>query len=920
MPRKLFAVLLFSFALIFCDSGVEVSAGNIAEFRAYPNSDLPGFDYRTPRNDSSLSGISKSGCISACAEDVQCRAFTYNQKAGWCFLKNGFRSISQFRGAFSGVKQSEAANKPVAGGEFRIMQSFDLPGFDYRSPRNDPSLFNTGVNGCMQACQRDHACKAFTYNRKENWCFLKKGVPKAKRFNIAVSGIKIKSLAVTPKKEISVNSHVEWPPSISEIRETAAEYGGKCEVEKKQIQSFFDTTDVSPNAGSYEVGHLIDIEWKTENSDNKIPLYLMISFDQPVRFSGDGFYPLLPEAQAAFGIEWNKDYTRAIIPLFGSEATLTGQLQVHPLIAEPMNAEWAVVGYLRKCQQEVSKVLGTANYKIRPGQNFEVVLNEPASLVRPERTYISPNGKTKVEVFKSSYRLLDTQTGALIFEGAGTKPNYSPTGRFITIHTDENLNVIDTVDGKPLHKGGDVGWQNKDSYLITGSNGSGIQNIQFSVDESEKVYGSADGCRICRGLASGFSYISLEENIAYVRGQNSVRVFELPSKTAAYESAETSSVPSNAQVQFENTRAISYVNEHISPTKFILPSHEKFLQNTIFSRTLIYYTEGGGLDKWNKLITNSFLKPIEISQNKLNRADDFSENNDLSTIVRSTAWRSSKRSNNGISYRVVAERLSEISVQLMLNQRPQFHRDAGVMTKEYVREKPISEKEITNIINKIYLDVPKSRGAFSSVYSEYGCHADNMKDLVRRFEQVVKYETLGRIIWITHNTCAEGSGAFNAPTLTIFDKDLKDGFQRLNLRESSNNIATECVSIDFCRIKVSLVSEKYIAFWTSESGGIAIYDIMESKVIFKKYNLKYGELIKDVFLLKDQNHLIQINSDNSFYIHRLRDGKQLLEGRIADEEAIVWASSGYYDATPEGAHFVSLKFPGRYGQYSFQQF
>ncbi len=41
---------------------------------------------------------------------------------------------------------------------------------------------------------------------------------------------------------------------------------------------------------------------------------------------------------------------------------------------------------------------------------------------------------------------------------------------------------------------------------------------------------------------------------------------------------------------------------------------------------------------------------------------------------------------------------------------------------------------------------------------------------------------------------------------------------------------------------------------------------------------------------------------------------------ISDDELVLYDQRGYYAATPEGARFVYLKFPGLPGYNSFQQF
>ena len=60
------------------------------------DSDYFGFDLRTERD------ISLDQCSAACIGDAQCRAFTYNTRARWCFLKSDFSVINPFPGAVGG--------------------------------------------------------------------------------------------------------------------------------------------------------------------------------------------------------------------------------------------------------------------------------------------------------------------------------------------------------------------------------------------------------------------------------------------------------------------------------------------------------------------------------------------------------------------------------------------------------------------------------------------------------------------------------------------------------------------------------------------------------------------------------------------------------------------------------------------------
>jgi uncharacterized protein YfaS (alpha-2-macroglobulin family) len=60
------------------------------------DADYPGFDLQT------LKDIDQKACATACVDDQSCKAFTYNTKAKWCFLKSDFGSLAVAPGATAG--------------------------------------------------------------------------------------------------------------------------------------------------------------------------------------------------------------------------------------------------------------------------------------------------------------------------------------------------------------------------------------------------------------------------------------------------------------------------------------------------------------------------------------------------------------------------------------------------------------------------------------------------------------------------------------------------------------------------------------------------------------------------------------------------------------------------------------------------
>ncbi len=77
------------------------------------NGDYFGFDLRTEQN------VSLDQCKTICIDDKGCKAFTYNPKVKWCFLKSDYNQLNAFPGAVAG-KIVEAASEPDLGAPQRL--------------------------------------------------------------------------------------------------------------------------------------------------------------------------------------------------------------------------------------------------------------------------------------------------------------------------------------------------------------------------------------------------------------------------------------------------------------------------------------------------------------------------------------------------------------------------------------------------------------------------------------------------------------------------------------------------------------------------------------------------------------------------------------------------------------------------------
>ena len=81
---------------LFLVLGFSAAYAQQSKVTLLKGTDLPGFDY------SVLDDVDLQQCQTACADDRSCRAFTFNEKAGWCFLKAGSNEEKPFKGATSG--------------------------------------------------------------------------------------------------------------------------------------------------------------------------------------------------------------------------------------------------------------------------------------------------------------------------------------------------------------------------------------------------------------------------------------------------------------------------------------------------------------------------------------------------------------------------------------------------------------------------------------------------------------------------------------------------------------------------------------------------------------------------------------------------------------------------------------------------
>lgn len=856
--------------------------------------DLPGNDYRQQER------TTLAGCRSLCESDNQCEGFTHNTDKNVCFLKNAIGTPQRFAGAVSG-RRRVVASLPVSDTDFAVLPDRDLPGGDYRGGLQDASLRGIDLAACQRACAVDQRCTGFTYNERKQVCFLKDVQPRPEFFAGAVSGLKRQ----TDRDGLSWQGDDSPEAYVERIRRLAAPYGGDCDDDQAHHERLVRATSIAAPRGAVTAGAELALRWSAELAD--APSYLMISAAQPVRFTGSGFYAVLPHAVAPFGIGVNKDQTRAIVALFGPSAERRGTVNIIPLIAGQLDLEWSLVTYQRKCGEELVHTTSLDPITVTTAPRPRFFVDDPFSLEAPEARILSPSGDHLVEIYGGRYRLLNTGTRSTIAERNGTDPQFSPTGRFLAALNDDGFDLVDTIDGEVVGRlgPGDVGWENQDSFVVVGSAGTaGWGAVQVTnTTNTGFAAGGLTSCRICSGRGIEFR-IDLENDVLYGVGRLSGFGQRLTGKRAEFSfEPELRNLGERGAAPVVRPALDAFIKEQSGMAPIVHPEGWDFRGGQKFSHETEAYEPSDDetpADAGHRQLSGE----VQIS---LPNGGPVLFDGPLAIRGASAIPRTLRRNDNQLA------RLKDLGLRFSPWQEPVL-----------VASNADGEEGV-KLAAQIEKSVPSVAGLFKP--REYVSSCGHPPDergrdlLVPEFTNAVRYNLEERTIWLTLFSCTEGTGLFFAGSFQLFDSRDRSGVFSINGDDPSSDAGTVCAGdVGFCSVTARLYDNRYLLIWSVQSRAVMLYDIDEKRVLFKKFDLGRGELLREAHLSVPDWLISQVNSDGSFFVYDIESGKQVLEGRFVDDETVAWTPDLTFDATPEGANYVKLKFPGQEGQFTFEQF
>ncbi len=145
------AIILAAFAFSPTTHAAETSRHVVTT----ENGDYFGFDLRTEQN------VSLDKCEKVCIGDAACRAFTYNPKVKWCFLKSDYNKLNTFNGAIAGKIVDASSNEPDIGAPPALPFLSEQLLADARAAKGNLALEadqeGQGLNGLIAAAHRELA-------------------------------------------------------------------------------------------------------------------------------------------------------------------------------------------------------------------------------------------------------------------------------------------------------------------------------------------------------------------------------------------------------------------------------------------------------------------------------------------------------------------------------------------------------------------------------------------------------------------------------------------------------------------------------------------------------------------------------------------------------------------------------------------
>lgn len=713
---------------------------------------------------------------------------------------------------------------------------------------------------------------------------------------------------------------------------------------------------VRVDAGPSQSGAPITLDWALDWQGCEGARYLVLALPAEARLSGEGFMALGPNEDAPFDIAFGRDRLRAVIPLHLPQGA-AGTLQVVPYRIGEFAIDWAAV----HVPLDRAGAVGAAQVwhgpgamaALRPGVP-RLVVQDRFDTTTPSEVIVSNSGEYRVDVFDGSFRVFDLETGALLLEEDGLLPEFSPTSRFLqTFHAPpggvEFVSDADTEQSAPLfpeftvfdlvageavvseRRGGWAGrgdfvtalhWSPADSFLTVLYEAQG--RIGFQPMFANRPYWHDEfGCGACSAQVEGVAMVDAENAFAALGWMGNRTRLDLlrapdPDAPVFYESEGTAPPPNGLIVAArdaslpggfddwpEGLRKLDLLGDPRPSLETGMNARPKGLvRHARLAPGSAAAALAGGLS-WRGAGSLLIAQAAEANRDTrlVQRLGDMGIEAMAAPVL-------SHATLDHVANRDFETRFDDVAAH---GPNPYYYFDTG----EAARRARLATPEQAEALRTLAMEVMDA-SEFCIVSPAMSADVwtwrdgDTLRQLLHFDCRVgTGYEPEGALFALT---LAPGSAAWEVLATAPFYPSTDDAEIWLDPESHGGRVPVAAQTA----LHVARLSENLLAISGSD-GRLLVVDLRDMGVRHELHGLPAPDRITLVALTRDGRHLVQADAEGRWAVHRLGDGTRVLSGLYIDDEVVAFDAAFNFDATPEAARFVQVRFPGDRRLYTLDQ-
>jgi hypothetical protein len=725
-------------------------------------------------------------------------------------------------------------------------------------------------------------------------------------------------------------------------------------------------------ATSAVTGEATQLEWEVSDQFHGQDAYLVVGLPEAMRFQGDGFIALPPNARAPRSIKSSESATRLIVPLTGSLANSKGSADFLFFERGRKSVAWEIVqlppnGKAHCLETVIAR--GSFSVDVRYGRP-QIVTQDRFAEGPPKSTYLSNDGRFLLLEFANRYQVINKTTGDLLFDHAGTTPRFSHVGRYVTsFDGSHRLEILDVLAQKIVFttsaiEEGDfagvwvVAWMNHDTTVIFGYGRRGAIGVTLPLIDGRNIFSGEIGCNACHAFGSTSMSVDLDQLTVQAADLD---VFQASLIEASPPSPITGSPPRRPKFPISKFNPIGHIEDQLRITsrgKY----HDSFLW-AFSDRITVAFSDvwNGNVKLQRQLLQSKSGKP-RLERIEVTTAVAVAHGKIARRTVEVAGTRVSPKSIFekisdtllGFDIHVLPSNIVEASVRLPLaatekqeNSALEILRVAMALASQgrsplILRSRVAKETHSTTYFVKSY-------GKFAGCGGDEGPAEENRPwwEENKNSEEppIVSADRL-RVLWkiqIDSGTLFIIQQTDECTTAPLFYGDLisvyapKDvtrpiEFKRIAASYTEGSKVSNPRGIDEARSRVGAslklaetpslsihqLAGRFLIVVSKDSGSAAVFEVPTMRLVQLIERMENPLDIAVVTMTADYKTLLQINSSGALAFFSL--SQVILKGRYIDDEIALFDDALNYESTSEGAAYIYVRVPGSPDLYSLDQF